>query len=211
MPRHAEAEDEPRSEDAGGHDLRDGEGGVGERGGGDGLHGLHGHRHAVDEAGGRVVDAGEDEGRAQVQVPGERQGEHDGNVGAQVAHGAVQLRPHRPEGQVLTRAHKQGPWPPPRRTGDGGALPFEIDVGIGVGGLHGRGHGSSLLSAAAQRFISSSCLVSLSCFADFSTFLYTYSLHRVNIYSPLDYCIFTIKSKCYDCVEINLSKSSITE
>jgi hypothetical protein len=83
MPRHAEAEDEPRGEDAGGHDLRDGEGGVGERGGGDGLHGLHGHRHAVDEAGGRVVDAGEDEGRAQVQVPGERQGEHDGNVGAQ--------------------------------------------------------------------------------------------------------------------------------
>lgn len=75
-----EDEYERRGEDAGGHHLGDPEGGVGEGDGGDGLHGLDGHGDAVEESRDGVVDAGEDEGGAEVEAAGERQREHDGDV-----------------------------------------------------------------------------------------------------------------------------------
>lgn len=87
--------EDPRS-----HDLRYSEIGVGDGHGGNGLHGLDRHRDAVDCAGDGVVDAGEDQCGAQVEVPGQRQGQDDRNVGAEVAHCAVELGPSGPEHQI---------------------------------------------------------------------------------------------------------------
>jgi len=75
------------------HDLRDGEVRRGERDGGDRLHGLHGHGDAKEQARGEVVERGEDERGAEVEVRRQRQREHNGDVGAQVADRAAQLGP----------------------------------------------------------------------------------------------------------------------
>uniref|UniRef100_A0A0E0MZY9 Uncharacterized protein n=1 Tax=Oryza rufipogon TaxID=4529 RepID=A0A0E0MZY9_ORYRU len=91
----AEEEEDGGDGEAGGHDLRDGEVRGGERDGGDGLHGLDRHGDAEEEPGGEVVERGEDERGAEVEVGRERQRQHDGDVGAQIAHRAAQLRPHR--------------------------------------------------------------------------------------------------------------------
>ena len=57
-----------------GHDLLDREGVLREGDGGNGLHGLDGHREGEDCAGHEVVDAGHDEGRAEVQAVELREG-----------------------------------------------------------------------------------------------------------------------------------------
>lgn len=73
----AEEEEDDGSGETGGGDLGDGE--VAGRRlcdgySGDGLHGLDGHRDVEEEAGGDVVEGGEDEGGAEVEVRDEGEG-----------------------------------------------------------------------------------------------------------------------------------------
>lgn len=89
----AEEKEEAGGGEAGGGDLGEGEGGVGDGNGGDGFHGLDRHRGPEEEAGGDVVEGGEDEGGAEVEVRDEGEGEDDGDVGAEVADGAAELGP----------------------------------------------------------------------------------------------------------------------
>ncbi|KAG0463333.1 hypothetical protein HPP92_018828 [Vanilla planifolia] len=67
--------------DARSHDLRNGEIRGGDCYGGNGLHGLYGHWHAVDCTGDDVVGAGEDECGAEVEVLRKGEGQDDGDVG----------------------------------------------------------------------------------------------------------------------------------
>lgn len=67
-------------------------GGLGDGDGGDGLHGLDGHGDAEEDAGGDVVEGGEDEGGGEVEVGHQGEGQDDGDVGAEVADGAGELR-----------------------------------------------------------------------------------------------------------------------
>lgn len=64
---------------------------LGDGGGGDGFHRLYGHGGAEEDAGGDVVEGGEDEGGGEIEIHDERQRENDGDVSAEVADGAAQL------------------------------------------------------------------------------------------------------------------------
>lgn len=92
----AKEEEDGGGGDSGGHDLGYGEvGGLGDGDGGDGLHGLDRHGDGEKEASEDVVEGGEDEGGGEVEVVDEGESEDDGDVGAEVADGAAQLRPDR--------------------------------------------------------------------------------------------------------------------
>lgn len=56
------------SAETGGGDLREGEEGVSDGNGGDGLHGLDRHRDTEEKPGGDVVESGENEGCGEVEV-----------------------------------------------------------------------------------------------------------------------------------------------
>lgn len=64
--------------------LRDGNGG-------DRLHRLDRHRRTEENSGGYVVEGGEDECGGEIEVGDEREGQHYGDVGAEVADGAAEL------------------------------------------------------------------------------------------------------------------------
>ncbi|PON89419.1 hypothetical protein TorRG33x02_147700, partial [Trema orientale] len=89
----AEEEEDGGGGEAGGGDLGEGEvgGRLGDGDGGDGLHGLDRHGDAEEEAGGDVVESGEDEGGAEVEVGDQAEGQDYGDVRAQVADGAGEL------------------------------------------------------------------------------------------------------------------------
>jgi hypothetical protein len=91
-PRGAEEQQDGGDGEPRAHDLRHGELRRRQRDGRDGFHRLHGHRDAEEHARGEVVERGEDESGAEVEVRRQRQRQNDGDVGAQVAHRAAQLR-----------------------------------------------------------------------------------------------------------------------
>ena len=68
-------------------------GGRGDGDGGDGFHGLNGHGDSEEDTGDGVVEGGEEEGGAEVEAVDEREGEYDGNIGAEIADGAAELGP----------------------------------------------------------------------------------------------------------------------
>lgn len=103
--------------DAGSHDLGYGEVslGFGDGNGGNRLHGLDRHRDTEEEAGEDVVDGSEDEGGAHIKMVDKGEGQHYGDVGAQITHRSSQLRPY---GGLEAKAGGEGgeavaPLPPP--------------------------------------------------------------------------------------------------
>lgn len=82
----AEKEEDGGSGEAGGGDLRESEmSRLSDGDGGDGFHRLNGHRNAEEEAGGDVVESGEDQGGSEVEVRDQSESENNGDVSAEVA------------------------------------------------------------------------------------------------------------------------------
>lgn len=91
--RGAEEEERCGSGCSGGGDLRRGEMGcLGDGDGGDGLHGLDGHRDVEEEACGDVVESSEDESGGEIEIGDESQGQDDGDEGAKIPDGAGEFR-----------------------------------------------------------------------------------------------------------------------
>ncbi|MCO5590868.1 hypothetical protein L7F22_044843 [Adiantum nelumboides] len=90
----AQKKEEARRAEARGHDLGHREMvALSERYGGNGLHGLHRHGHAKEQARQDVVDAGEDESGAQIEARYKRESDDDGNEGAQIAESPACFHP----------------------------------------------------------------------------------------------------------------------